>query len=345
MGAKDGSRVGHANESLTYFMIREKAMGLKIKKDEENSVLRGVRFAVLIAIMGLGLGIGASYAVPSQKTFKSAEEAVLAVVAATRNSDESELLAILGSDAAGIIKSGDAVMDKRRREKFLKAYDEKNSLVAEDGGKVLVIGKNDWPYPIPLVKKGDAWFFDTDKGREEILDRRIGKDELSAIRVCLGIVDAQREYAKTDNDGNGAGAYASKFISDPGQKNGLYWKTQKGEKLSPLGPAVAKAQEEGYLQKQPGEKPSPFHGYYYRILRAQGKNARGGASDYVANGRMTGGFAVVAYPAEYENSGVMTFLVNREGIVYQKDLGKETSSIAKAMKEFDPDESWEKVKT
>jgi hypothetical protein len=326
-------------------MIKEKTMNLKIRNNGNVPVLSLLQLAAMTAILVTGIMAGISYAAQQQKMFGSADEAIKAVVAATRDNNDDELLAIFGPDAEDIIKSGDAVMDKHRREKFLKAYDKRHSLVAEGGGRVLVLGENDWPYPIPVVNKGNAWFFDTAKGREEILDRRIGKDELSAIQVCLGIAGAQRKYAETDHSGNGAGEYAQKFISDAGQKNGLYWKIKEGEKLSPLGPAVAKAQEEGYERKQPGEKPSPFHGYLYRMLKAQGKNAQGGARDYVMNGRMTGGFAAVAYPVEYGNSGVMTFIVSRDGTVYQKDLGKDTGSIARAMKDFDPDKSWKKLKT
>jgi len=204
-----------------------------------------------------------------------------------------------------------------------------------------VIGKDDWPFPIPLVKKGDSWFFDTEKGREEVLNRRIGQNELSTIQTMLAIVDAQREYAVKDLDGDGVPEYARKFMSDPGKKNGLYWETKEGEELSPLGPAAAQAREEGY--KKSGNKPIPFHGYYYRILESQGKNAAGGAYDYVVKGKMIGGFAVVAYPAKYGNSGVMTFLVNHDGVVYQKDLGKITAKTANAMKKFDPDSTWKKV--
>jgi len=207
-----------------------------------------------------------------------------------------------------------------------------------------VVGKNDWPFPIPLVKKGEVWFFDTDKGREEILNRRIGENELSAIQTMLAIVDAQREYAMKAIHRDGIPEYAQKFMSDAGKKNGLYWETKEGEEPSPLGPALAQAKKEGYSGKKSDDKPVPFYGYFYRILKAQGKNAAEGAYDYVVKGKMIGGFAVVASPAKYGNSGIMTFIVNHDGVVYQKDLGKNTAKIAKNITMYDPDKTWERAK-
>ena len=201
---------------------------------------------------------------------------------------------------------------------------EKNRLEAESAEKVvLYLGNEDWPFPIPIVKKNALWHFDAKEGRDEILARRIGKNELSAIQVCLAYVDAQREYAIEDRDGDGLAEYAQKFWSDPGKKNGLYWKTSDGEKPSPLGPLAAEANKQGYTRKE--GKPVPYHGYYYRILKAQGKNAPGGAYDYMVKGKMIGGFALVAYPAKYASSGIMTFIVNHDGVVYQKDLGTKTA--------------------
>lgn len=278
-----------------------------------------------------------------QKTFPSAEAAVKAAAAAARSNDDKELLAIFGAQAKDLISSGDPVADKQRRARFLKAYDEKNSLVNEGENTIVVIGNNNWPFPIPLLKKGDNWVFDTAKGREEILNRRIGENELDAIQVCLAIVDAQREYAMKDRDGSGVLQYAQKFRSDLGKKNGLYWETKGGEETSPLGPIAAQARQEGYSAKQAGGKPVPFHGYYYRILKGQGNKALGGAYDYMVKGKMIGGFAIVAYPATYGNSGVMTFIVNHDGVVYQKNLGSNTANAAQAMTRFDPDKSWKKV--
>jgi len=308
--------------------------------NKESSVLQISR---ILAALGVVLvltfaGMTADAAV-KQKGFATPEEAVKAVIAAAKNNDDKELIAIFGPSAKDLIFSGDPVADKERREMLLKKYDEKNGLVQEKGNMVFVIGKDDWPFPIPLVKKGAVWHFDTAKGREEILNRRIGENELNTIQTMLAIVDAEREYAMKEIDG--VPEYAGKFISDKGKKNGLYWETREGEEPSPLGPAIAKAKEEGY--KKTGDKPIPFHGYYYRILKSQGKDAAGGAYDYVVKGKMIGGFAVIASPAIYGNSGVMTFLVNHDGVVYQKNLGKKTAQTADSIKTFDPDKTWKKV--
>jgi len=302
-------------------------------------------FVIAVVVMltvCLAFGV-TSKATQEQKTFASPEEAVKAAVTAAKNDDDKELIAIFGASAKDLISSGDAVADKQRREQFLRLYDEKNSLVSEKGGMVIVIGKNDWPFPIPIVQKGKTWVFDTDKGREEILNRRIGDNELSAIQTMLAIVDAQREYARKAIGSEGLPEYAQKFMSDLGKRNGLYWETKEGEEPSPLGPAVAQAKREGYTGRKSGNEPSPFHGYFYRMLKAQGKNAPEGAFDYIVKGKMIGGFAVVAYPAKYGNSGVMTFMVNHDGVVHQKNLGRNTEKAAKAMKKFDPDKTWKKV--
>jgi hypothetical protein len=298
--------------------------------------------AIAMFTAGLAFG-GTSKATQKQKTFTSPEEALKAIVTAARNNDDKELMAILGPSSKNLTSSGDVVADKQRRERFLTAYDEKSSLVAGKGGMVLVIGKNDWPFPIPIVKKGKTWFFDSNKGKEEILNRRIGENELNAIQTMLAIVDAQREYAMFDRDGNGFPEYAQKFLSDPGKRNGLYWKTKEGEELSPLGEFMSGAQFDPYEKAKLKQTPIPYHGYYYRILKKQGKNAHGGTFDYIVKGKMIGGFAVVASPAKYANSGVMTFIVNHDGVVYEKNLGKNTAKTAKAMTSFDPDKTWKKV--
>jgi hypothetical protein len=277
-----------------------------------------------------------------QKGFPSAEDAVKAAIAAVKSDDNKEVLAIFGAEAKELIFSGDPVADKQRREKFISAYDKKNILAKEGDKTVLIVGENDWPFPIPLVKKGDQWIFDTKAGKEEILNRRIGQNELFTIQTMLAVVDAQREYAMADRDGDGLLEYAQKALSDKGKKNGLYWATKEGEPPSPLGPIAANAVKAGY-RKQAGNKPQPYHGYYYRILTAQGKNAAGEAFDYLVKGNMIGGFAVIASPAEYGNSGVMTFMVNHDGVVYEKDLGKDTAKAAEAIKKFDPDKTWVKV--
>lgn len=301
------------------------------------------KLSVLILISMLFILTEVSGAAMKQKVFSTPDEAVKTAISAARNNDDKEMLSIFGSSARDLIFSGDAVADKQRRMNFLQLYDEKNRLVAEKDRYVLVVGKHDWPFPVPLAKKGDAWFFDTDKGREEILNRRIGENELSTIQSMLAIVDAQREYAMASIKSKGAPEYAQKLMSDTGKQNGLYWETKDGEKPSPLGPVIAKARKEGYAKKKSGDKPSPFHGYYFRIVHAQGKNAAGGAHNYVVRGKMVGGFAVIAYPAVYGNVGVMTFIVNHDGVVYQKDLGKNTAKIAEAMKTYDPGSGWKKV--
>jgi len=313
-------------------------------KIKERNILRW--FGILIAsgvLLTGGIAFGkAAPAVQKQKAFASPEEAVKAVITAARNNDDKELLAIFGAAAKDLIFSGDAVEDKQRRERLLKAYDEKNSIVPGNDKMVIVFGSNDWPFPVPIVKKGDQWFFDTKAGREEILNRRIGQNELSTMQTMLAIVDAQREYAMKDLDGDGILEYAEKFRSDAGKKNGLHWITKEGEEPSPLGELVSSARAEGYTKAGTKDNPSPFHGYYFRMLKKQGKHAPGGAFDYVVKGNQIGGFAVVAYPAIYGNSGVMTFIVNHDGVVYQKDLGKNTAKTAKAMTAFDPDKTWKK---
>jgi len=311
------------------------------KKRSANAGLRLYAAAVLLMILTFA-GMPAEAAV-KQKGFASPEDAVKAFVAASKANDDKEIIAIVGSGAKDLLYSGDPVSDKERRKRLLEAYDKKNSLVKDGEKMVLVMGENDWPYPIPLVKQGEKWIFDTKAGKEEVLNRRIGRNELYTIQTMLAIVDAQREYAAKDKDGDGLLEYAEKFHSDPGKKNGLYWETKTGEEPSPLGDEVAQARAGGYQKMGKTQKPMPFQGYYFRMLRKQGKNAPGGAYDYVVRGNQIGGFAVVAYPAQYRNSGVMTFLVNHDGTVYQKDLGKNTAAKAKAIMQFDPDKTWNKA--
>ena len=298
--------------------------------------------ATVVAMFIIFIGIQADAAV-KQKGFATPDEAVKAFAAAMESNDEKELLSIFGTAAKELISSGDPVSDKQRRERFISDYNRKNKLVQEGSRMVLNVGEKDWPFPVPLVKKGDQWFFDTKAGKEEILNRRIGENELSTVQTLLAIVDAQREYAMNDRDNDGLLEYAEKFGSDPGRKNGLYWKTNPGEEPSPLGELVADARAEGYGRTGLKQGPIPFHGYYFRILKKQGKHAAGGAFDYVVKNNMIGGFAVVAYPAVYGSSGVMTFVVNHEGVVYEKDLGKNTAKTAKAMNSFDPDQTWKKA--
>src|SRR5262245_26035381 len=301
-----------------------------------------VSTAVLFAFTASGMAFAAA-APAQQKSFSSPDEAVKAAIAAARSDNTNELLAIFGPHSKEVFFSGDAVADNQRRTRFLASYDESNRLDTDGENRILVVGKQDWPFPIPLVKKGDRWVFDTDKGKQEILNRRIGENELDTIQVILAVVDAEREYAMKDRNRDGLLDYAQKFVSDPGKRNGLYWEAKQGEPQSPLGPLVEEARSQGYRGKLTST-PKPYHGYHFRILTAQGKDAPGGAYSYFVKGRMIGGFAVVAYPAEYGNSGIMTFIVNHEGKVFQKSLGPNTAAIAKGMKEYNPDKTWREVK-
>jgi hypothetical protein len=323
--------------------MEEKAMLINTWNQKKLSICR-FGFAIMAAVVLAGFSQSASLAEANQKTFKSPGEAVKALSDAVKGNDEKGLLTIFGPAGKELISSGDEVADQAGRGRFVKAYEEMNKLVNENDDKIILhVGSEDWPFPIPLVKKDEYWFFDTMAGKEEILNRRIGRNELNTIQVCLAYVDAQREYVLKDRDGDRLLEYAQKFISSKGKKNGLYWEMKEGEKLSPLGPLVAKAATEGYIGRKPVGKHTPYHGYYYKILKAQGKNAPGGEYDYMVKDKMIGGFALVAYPAEYSNSGVMTFIVNHDGVVYEKDLGKDTEKIAAAMKKFDPDKTWKKV--
>ena len=273
----------------------------------------------------------------NQKTFSSAEDATKALVDAARNDDEKALIAILGPEAKEIVSSGDATQDDQNRDTFVKRYEEMHRLVREpDSTTTLYIGAENWPMPIPLVKKDKAWYFDTPAGKKEILYRRIGRNEISTIRVCQELAAAQKEYYGARHE------YAQKFLSDEGKQDGLYWKVSAGEQPSPIGPLVADAEAEGYKPTHDGSPATPYRGYLYRILDRQGAGAPGGAKSYIAAGKMSGGFAVIAYPAEYRSSGVMTFLVGTNGVVYRKDLGPNTATIAKAMKSYNPDSTWTK---
>jgi hypothetical protein len=245
-------------------------------------------------------------------------------------------LRVLGSEGEDIISSGDDVADKESRDRFTTAYDARHSIKTEGDKKaVMIVGNDDFPFPVPLLKTKSGWEFDTKAGRLEILYRRIGRNELDAIQTSLAFVDAQHEYAEKDR-GQGAGVYAQRIVSTTGKKDGLYWPGDD----SPLGDLAAQAAGEGY---KVGEGPIPYHGYYFRVLTQQGPNAPGGTLNYVVKGKMIGGFALLAWPAEYGNSGVMTFLVNHNGVVYQKDLGDYTNSLVKRMNWFDPDQTWKKV--
>lgn len=276
----------------------------------------------------------------AQKTFKTAQQAADALVAASRDNDIAALQELLGPDAATLISSGDDAQDRSDRAHFVSLYDAHHRLVAAGKDEMtLLVGENEWPLPIPLQKSAGAWKFDSADGVKELLYRRIGANELAAIRTCRALRQAQLDYATTGHDGNPPGAYAQRFRSKAGTQNGLYWPAAEGEAESPAGPFVADAEAEGYEYG----KRHPYHGYYFRILKAQGPNAYGGTRDYVVDDRMTGGFALLAYPAEYGASGVMTFVVSRRGTVFQKDLGDSSAQAARAITTFDPDSSWTRL--
>jgi Protein of unknown function (DUF2950) len=301
--------------------------------------------AVVAGIFAAASVVALSVSAPSrayaQQAYATPEAAVDALVAFTKSGDPRAALVIFGPGGGDIVSSGDKVSDDALRAKFLNWYDAKHEIKTEGADKAtLIVGEEDYPLPIPLVRKSGKWMFDTVAGREEILERRIGQNELDAIETSLAYVDAQEEYASKDRTGAGVGVYAQRFVSDPGKKDGLYWPAAKGEEESPLGDLFAEASQEGY---HVGGGRSPYHGYYYKILTKQGSNAPGGAVDYVVNGQMIGGYGLVAYPAEYRNSGVVTFMVSFNGDVFQKDLGPNTAMLAERISSFDPDASWKKV--
>lgn len=279
----------------------------------------------------------------AQSSYVTAEEAVNALVAAAKSPGDAALLDVLGKSAKPLISSGDSVSDQQTREKFLTAYAAAHALtdVAPDR-KILTVGQNEWPLPIPLVQNKAGWRFNLAEGREEMINRRIGENELSAIQAIQAFVDAQLEYASQDRDSDGVRQYARKIRSSPGQYDGLYWPSSEGEQPSPLGEMAAEAASEGY-KRISFRQQVPYHGYYFRILDGQGKDAPGGAYSYLAGSKMIGGFAFVAYPAKYGVSGVMSFIVNQDGVVYQKNLGSRTGALAAKMSTFNPDSSWSKL--
>jgi len=296
--------------------------------------LKSIRRAALPGLMALTL---LSSVAQAQQSFPTPEDAAAALAAAVK-SGPSDILKVLGKAADDIVSSGDEVADADTRQRFTSMYDTKHSVKTEGNKKAtLMLGPDDFPFPIPLVNTRSGWKFDADEGRIEVLYRRIGRNELDAIQTCLAFVDAENEYADKDR-GEGVGVYAQRIVSTPGKKDGLFWRDDSDP--SPLGALAAEASAEGY---RTGEGPAPYHGYYFRVLKGQGSDAPGGAFNYVVKGKMIGGFALIAYPAEYGNSGVMTFVVNHAGTVYQKDLGARTDSIAKRIYLFDPDQTWKKV--
>ncbi len=271
-----------------------------------------------------------------QKTFATPEDAGKALYEAVQSGDKASVEAILGPASAKIVSSGDEVQDKKNHDNFVERYGQMHRWAKEiNGDQTLMLGAENWPFPIPLKSNAGQWYFDTLAGMKEILFRRIGRNELAAIRVCYALADAQDEYFGLKQQ------YAQKIISDPGQQDGLYWKVAEGETESPIGPLVALATGQGYGGQH--DTPQPFHGYFFHTLKAQGASAKGGAKDYIVDGKMTGGFAFVAWPAEYKNSGVMTFLVGKDGVVYEKNLGPKTADVIKAMTTYNPDKTWKAV--
>ena len=276
------------------------------------------------------------------KSFPSPDDAAKALIDAVTNDDNDQLVSLFGSSEADLLASGDEVEDKNNRTEFANLAKEKMHLEQVDENKsILHVGNADWPFPIPVVKVDGGWQFDAEQGREEILNRRIGRNELNTAAAIRGYVEAQFDYANSDWDGDDVSEYAQKLMSEPGKFDGLFWEVEEGQPQSPLGPLIAEARAQGYKQKGQDEKSTPYHGYYYHILTRQGRNAPGGKYDYIINGNMIAGFALIAFPAQYGSSGIMTFIVNHQGKIYQKDLGPKTAILAEKIKEYNPDSSWE----
>jgi hypothetical protein len=305
--------------------------------------VRSARGALLAAAAALLLPAAGRAEGAGPRTFATPEEAVRALVDVVKANDLGALVALFGPEGQGLVDTSDAATGRRNREVFLAAAAEGWRL--GDLGperKELVLGNEAWPFPVPIVKGKAGWSFDAAAGREEVLNRRIGRNELAVIRVLHAYVAAQRAYAATGHDGRPAGRYARRFGSDPGTQNGLYWPSGRGQPRSPLGVLAAQASAQGYRRRE-GEGPSPLHGYYFRILEGQGPSAKGGAADYVVNGEMTGGFALVAWPVHHDASGVMTFIVNQDGVAHEKDLGPETAAAVAKITRYDPDATWRPV--
>lgn len=321
-------------QSIWHFQIRLQSQSFAILRQS----------APFAAILLFVLIVRSSFAQQgNEKTFPSPGDATLALYTAVKSGDSQTVAAIFGSNSNDILHTGDDVADKNMADNFIRRYEQMHRVVIEpDQTATLYIGAENWPLPISIVKNSNsAWYFDAESGKKEILQRRVGTNENDAIEILHALVEAQHDYASATHDSDTTKHYALKFISDEGKQNGLYWKTNDNEPASPIGPLLVSATNEGYSPQQ--GKQAPFHGYYYRILTKQGAAAKGGARDYVVDGKLARGFAFVAYPAEYRNSGVMTFMVNQDGVVYEKDLGPQTSETAAGMKEYNPDDTWEQV--
>lgn len=340
-GAEAGE--GAASVSTASGLIESNSENTDVKSSahfsKTSSVHRLLSLAMAVVLVLLS-GCSAQAQQGNEKTFSSPGDAVVALYNAVKSNDMQTLNAIFGSNAGPILRSGDDVADKNMAVNFIAKYDQMHRVVMEQEQTVtLYIGAENWPMPIPLVNNSaGGWYFDTETGKKEILYRRVGTNENDAIEILHALVAAQHEYASTLHDSDNANHYAAKFLSDEGKRDGLYWKNNEDERPSPIGPLLVSAASEGYTTKE--GKQTPFHGYYYRILTKQGPAAKGGARDYRMNGELVRGFAFVAYPAEYRNSGVMTFIVGEEGVVYQKDLGEDTMQQATAMSQYNPDKTW-----
>jgi len=326
-----------------------------MSKAMNKHILTGVAAAVAVVI---GMTVGATHAAAAdrpvkqvaptqakamtQAVYASPEDAAKALYDVVKAHDVKSIYKVLGPGSDKLIYTGDAVADQQMRERFLAAYDKSLKIEREGDAKAtLILGEQEFPFPFPLVMTSKGWQFDAAAGAEEIINRRIGENELFAIKSCLAYGDAQREYAEADRDGDGLIEYAQKFRSSEGKRDGLFWPVKAGEPLSPLGPFAEQVRSEGYSAKN--ANPIPLHGYYYRVLTSQGKDAQGGAYDYIVRGNMIGGYALVAYPARWGVSGVMTFVCNHAGVVYEKNLGEKAAEIASKMTRYDPDSSWQKA--
>lgn len=297
-------------------------------------------------VLGLVIALlGACQPSIKQKEFASVDQAIKALIEAARSGDKHAMLEVLGDEAEPVIDSGDPVQDHNARTRFVHEYEMLNSLLTlQDGTTILQVGSDNWPFPFPIVQDGERWRFDSAAGVDEVINRRVGSNELSTVQSCLAYVDAQREYYLRNPENDQLLHYARHLLSTEGHKDGLYWPAPEGEEQSPLGEEFARARSEGYL-KEGAPRPEPFHGYIYRAIERQGAHADGGAYDYLAHDKLIGGFALVAYPAEYGTSGVMTFIVSHKGVVFSKDLGADTAKIAGEMTTFDPDDSWKREAT
>ena len=320
---------------------------------EVSSMNRKFTYILLAALISAALLAQAETQTPAVATsaklnavaakgFSTPDEAVKALLEALVSKDNQQLIALFGKLEDELLSSGDAVQDHNNRAEFVGLAQEKTRIEALDENKaILHVGNNDWPFPIPLVKTAESWQFDAEQGYQEILNRRIGRNELSTVAAMRGYVEAQFEYANLDRDGDGVSEYAQKFRSDQGKFDGLFWEAAENQPQSPLGPLFAQAKAEGYQAPAASENPAPYHGYYYRILTRQAAAAPGGKYDYRINGNMIAGFGLVAFPAQYGSSGIMTFIVNHQGKVYQKDLGPKTAELVERLKEYNPDSTWQ----